>query len=210
MKNHMKKWVSVSLVLLLFLMLLPATVGATVGENEPYQEETTFPYVDEDGFKNYSASDNLLKNQLTEDELNLETELLLNLVLESKVIKQMIVCANGLDYSIYYRSVSEQFNGLQELESRDDAGNIIAQRYISEMQDEHWNQYDGIDFERIALEIFIQQEVFSSKISNDNMENILNYQEEIDISDDREGLYSAESLSLCWLVLCSKWLRNYC
>ena len=101
--------------------------------------------------------------QLTEEELNAPTDELIDAVLSSPCMLEFTYASTPYTENGTYKRLSESFNGLSELESREDAPSLMLEKLAEYKADESAVK----DYYLICL---LSEEVFFSRLTADEAE----------------------------------------
>ncbi len=93
-------------------------------------------------------------HDLTEDELNLPTDQLVDRILEYPYLDDFWL-SSSLDYTYFYECISSRFNGFAELETREDAASVmVAKLEAYPKQSDKW----------YYLKILLSLDVYKSQL----------------------------------------------
>jgi len=130
-------------------------------------------WVDEHGNTHFMNTNRISDDsQLTEEQLASNTSDLLNLVLESKKLFSAIITSGDSTLSGVYDRTVESFNGLQELERREDATEVILQKYIDEYTFVKDNNVDYYSSHLCELKLMLKQEIFALFLTTDGKSTV--------------------------------------
>ena len=115
---------------------------------------------------------------LTEEELALETEMLVDILLECGYARSLIYINT---HQFRYTTLFDLYNIFEELELRADAASELLERLIAFCSNsETWDTYDRLNVEMLIL--LLEREHYQSQLSDKEMEEFINliYEENSD------------------------------
>ena len=153
----MKKALYIVLTFVLTLILIACAVNST----SLYSVSTLNENSDVDEYKYVFSERNYDYLQLTDSQLQSDTATLLDLVLNSGHINPWVSSSPGYPG---YSAVRANFNGLQELEKRADAGTVMVYRYLEESLKLTCGYY-GNSVPMVQLYALLIQDAFVNKLT---------------------------------------------